>query len=122
MNNPPRMVIVANMAAPYSLGRIASHCAHAATMILLHAGSWEGNKYTFEADPDLEYWAKEDRITKIVVKVWGEEALRDLQESAERAGIRTALFTEDDGHTSALALGPSSSPVLDRLTKHLQLL
>lgn len=118
----PRMVIIANMEAPYSIGRIVAQCCHAATMIILHAGEWEGNKFTLEADTDLAYWAKEDKITKIVVKVWGEEALKSLQEEAGRAGLRTALMIEDDGVCTALAIGPSSSPELDKLTKHLPLM
>jgi peptidyl-tRNA hydrolase len=118
----PRMVIIANMAAPYPVGRICAQCCHAATMIILHAGSWEGNRFTLEADKDLAYWAKEDKITKIVVKVWGEEALKSLQAEADKAGLRTALMQEDDSVYTALAIGPSASPELDRLTKHLPLM
>lgn len=120
--NEPRMVIVVNMAVNMGIGRLAAQIAHAATMIVLEAGMWTGNKYTMEADNDLAYWAKENRITKIVVKVWGEESLISLQKEADRAGIRTALMVEDDGQTTALALGPSASPELDKLTRHLPLM
>lgn len=120
--NEPRMVIVVNMAVDMGIGRLAAQIAHAATMILLQAGEWQGNRYSFEADSDLEYWAKEDRITKIVVKLWGEDKLKALQADAEKAGLRTALMVEDDGQVTALAIGPSSSPELDRLTRHLTLL
>lgn len=120
--NEPRMVIAVNMAVDMGIGRLSAQIAHAATLIILQAGKWEGNKFLFEADCDLEYWAKEERITKIVVKVWGEDALKSLQESMEKSGIRTAMMIEDDGQFTALAIGPSSSPELDRLTRHLPLM
>jgi PTH2 family peptidyl-tRNA hydrolase len=120
--NEPRMVIVVNMAVDMGIGRLAAQIAHAATMIILQAGEWKDNKFSLEADSDLEYWAKENRITKIVVKVWGEDRLRLLQEEADKAGLRTALMVEDDGQITALAIGPSSDPSLDRLTRHLPLM
>ncbi len=120
--NEPRMVIVVNMAVDMGIGRLAAQIAHAATMVLLQAGEWKENRFTMDADNDLAYWAKENRITKIVVKVWGADTLQLLQEQAEKAGLRTALMIEDDGQTTALAIGPSSSPELDRLTRHLPLM
>jgi peptidyl-tRNA hydrolase len=121
--NKPRMVIVTNMAANMGIGRLAAQIAHAATQIIIEAGKWTDEHFQLSTcdDSDLRYWMKES-FTKIVVKVWGEEALQQLQEDADKAGLRTALMVEEDGQITTLAIGPSSSPELDRLTRHLSLL
>ena len=120
----PRMVIAVNMAVNMGIGRLAAQIAHAATQLIIESGKWN-SEGTFSLstcdDPELRYWMKES-FTKIVVKVWGEDALRSLQEQADKAGLRTALMVEDDGQATALALGPSASADLDRLTRHLSLM
>jgi peptidyl-tRNA hydrolase len=101
---------------------MASQIAHASILSLLREGTWEGNTFTISnMDETLKYWMKES-FTKIVVKAWGENQLRGLEREASRKGIRTALFTEDDGQVTCLALGPDLSKNLDPLTGALPLL
>jgi len=119
-----KMVVVVNMAAKMSIGRLAAQIAHAATLAILEAGKWTQD-HTFYIstydDPVLRYWMKEN-ITKVVVKTWGEDQLHSLKAQAEAMDIRTALMVEDDGQVTALALGPDLSEKLDPLTGSLPLM
>lgn len=122
MSNSVKQVLVVNLAANMGIGRLFSQAAHSSIMSLLQEGKWEGNTFTIlNVDDTLKYWMKES-FTKVVVKAWGEDQLRDLEKEASRNGIRTALFTEDDGQVTCLALGPDLSKNLDPLTKTLPLL
>ena len=124
MASDTKLVVVVNMAAKMSIGRLAAQIAHAATLAILEAGKWTPD-HTFYVstydDPVLRYWMKEN-ITKVVVKAWGEEQLAELKKQAEERDIRTALMIEDDGQVTALALGPDLSEALDPLTRELPLL
>ena len=121
MSDIPKMVIVANMAASMSIGRLSAQIAHAAVLALLQIGTWEDNFFRIEAPYDLQYWMKES-FTKVVVKAWGEDALLALERQAKAANIKTALMVEDDGQITALALGPAPMSTLAPLTKDLILM
>jgi len=123
MASEVKMVVVANMAAKMSIGRLAAQVAHAATLAILEAGEWIDNTFQIitDGDPIFRYWMQEN-ITKVVVKTWGAENLAELKKQAEERGIRTALMIEDDGQVTALALGPDLSEKLDPLTRELPLL
>ena len=123
MASEVKMVVVVNMAAKMSIGRLAAQIAHAATLAILEAGEWIDNTFQIitDGDPILRYWMQEN-ITKVVVKTWGEDQLHSLKVQAEAMGIRTALMVEDDGQVTALALGPDLSEKLDPLTRELPLM
>ena len=123
MASEVKMVVVVNMAAKMSIGRLAAQIAHAATLAILEAGEWIDNTFQIitDGDPILRYWMREN-ITKVVVKTWGEDQLHSLKAQAEALGIRTALMVEDDGQVTALALGPDMSEKLDPMTKELPLM
>lgn len=64
---------------------------------------------------------------KIVLKANGEQALFDLADKAEREGVPHAII-RDAGHTqldpgtvTALAVGPASEEIVDRITGELSL-
>ena len=117
-----KQVLVVNLAANMGIGRLFSQAAHSSIMSLLQEGIWDGDNFVIpNADDTLRYWMQES-FTKVVVKAWGEDQLRELEKEASRKGIRTALFIEDTGETTCLALGPALSKDLDPLTKSLPLL
>lgn len=117
-----KQVLIANMAVPMGIGRLAAQMAHASIAVFLDMGEWVDHD-VFEIgniSSDMQYWMKES-FTKIACKAWGKTALYDLEQEAIDADIPCALIT-DDGHVTALAIGPAESYRIDMITGGLPLL
>jgi peptidyl-tRNA hydrolase len=106
MADPIKQVIVINMASKMPLGRLLAQAMHASTLNILERGKWDGDKLTIDATNDfaLKRWL-EKQFTKVVCKAWGEDHLLRLKQAAEFAGIHVSVM-EEDGETTAIALGP----------------
>ena len=116
-----KQVIVLNMAVPMSIGRLAAQGAHASILAILNQGSWNKNTFTIQdASSELKYWMKES-FTKVFVKAWGFDSLFKLNAKATALGI-SSVYMEEDGYTTALAIGPHLSSKIDEITKDLPLL
>lgn len=116
-----RQIVVANLAVPFPLGRLAAHIAHAAVAGVLDQGEWVDNTFQVVTDgaPDLRYWMQES-FTKAVCKAWGKDEMMAIKAKADIAGIHTSLI-EEDGYVTALGIGPASDEEMNQF-KYLPLL
>ncbi len=116
-----KQVIVINMKVPMGIGRLAAQAAHASISAILNLGEYEDDSFKISnMNQRLKYWMKES-FTKIVLKEWGEDRLLNLIKKATELDIPTAIM-KDDGHLTAIALGPDDSDVIDAVTEKLPLL
>jgi PTH2 family peptidyl-tRNA hydrolase len=110
-----KQVIAARSDLGMSPGKLAAQGAHASIL------AYEA------ADPEVrETWRREGQ-KKVVVKVRGESALRDLAEQGHRSGLPCRLV-EDQGLTqlepgtpTVVGIGPAPDHEIDRLTGDLSL-
>lgn len=120
-----KMAIIVNVGADMSIGRLAAQVAHAATLALLKAGTWNETNTEFKIDATgntaLQFWMQE-HFTKVVLKTWGAEEMHRIEREAKALDIPTALMIEDDGQVTALALGPVKATRLASITPRLVLL
>ena len=114
-----KMVIVARGDLKLSKGKLAAQVAHAAVDCALKA--MRHDRRAFDA------WHAAGQ-KKTVLKVAGEKALYPLKQTAEDAGLSTALI-KDAGHTeippgtvTVLGIGPGTEADVDAVTGHLSLL
>jgi peptidyl-tRNA hydrolase len=117
---PFKQVIVCNMAVPFPIGRMFAQCAHASVMAVTDQGRWENGTLEIQTDPSTEDWIR-GNFTKVVVKAWGCEKLRDIYDRARYEKIPCSLM-EEEGYVTAVALGPASSKTLHPLTHQLALM
>lgn len=121
-NGIVKQIIVVNMAAPMSLGRLVAQSCHASMLSILNRGSWDGDVFSLKTDDDsfaLKYWMKES-FTKVACKAWGAEQMLAIKADAESRGLYVSVM-EEEGHITAIALGPAESKKLE-FTKSLVLL
>ena len=117
-----KQVIVVNMKVPMGIGRLAAQAAHASIGVFLDKGCWNTNG-SFEISnisDAMKYWMDES-FTKVVLKEWGEQKLINLVDKAKELNLPTYIM-EDDGHLTAIAIGPGESEVIDYVTGKLTLL
>ena len=110
-----KQAIAARTDIGMSRGKLAAQVAHASLM------AYE------DADRKARREWKGSGQKKIVLKVDGESALFELADRAEREGLPHAVV-RDAGHTqldpgtvTALAVGPASDDLVDRITGDLSL-
>lgn len=117
-----KQVIVVNMKVPMGIGRLAAQAAHASIAVLLDLGQWtDRNKFEInDVSGPMIYWMKKS-FTKIVVKAWGETELMRLYDEAKELGLPVSNMV-DDGHLTAIAIGPDRAEIIDRVTGELPLL
>jgi PTH2 family peptidyl-tRNA hydrolase len=105
-----KQVIAARTDLGMGRGKLAAQVAHASLM------AYEA------ADDDARRAWKREGQKKIVVKVRGESALRDLAEQAYRAGLPCELVEDagltqlEPGTPTAVGIGPAPEREVDRLT------
>jgi peptidyl-tRNA hydrolase, PTH2 family len=117
-----KQVIVVNTNVPMSVGRLAAQGAHASIAIFLDKGKWKDDS-TFEIEdltPDMRYWMDES-FTKVVLQVHGKNKLLGLAETAKNSNLPVSVI-EDDGFTTAIAIGPCPNELVDPITRSLSLL
>jgi peptidyl-tRNA hydrolase, PTH2 family len=111
-----KQVIVVRESLNLPRGKLAAQVAHAAVGALLRAA------------PAAQRAWLEAGMPKIVLSVAGEEALLDLQQRAEAAGLPVCLVQDAGrtvvpaGTTTALGIGPAPAADIDPLTGALPLL
>jgi len=100
-------------------GKLAAQVAHAAVLAALH--SIKHDRRVFDA------WIDQGQM-KVVVKAESLEALLDVKARCEAEGLHTELV-EDRGLTqippgtlTCLAIGPSDSDSVDKVTGNMKLL
>ncbi|WP_299233758.1 peptidyl-tRNA hydrolase Pth2 [Natronomonas sp.] len=110
-----KQAIVARTDVGMGTGKLAAQVAHASLSAYEDAGESAGTEW------------KSGGQTKIVLKGSGEKQLRELADAARREGLPYAIV-RDAGHTqlepgtvTALAVGPGSERVVDRVTGDLEL-
>lgn len=118
---PVKLLIVANMKVPMSIGQIAAQVAHAAVAAVTSQGEWIDD--TFEVicagSFELKYWLKES-FTKVVCKAWGDEEMLDLIQKANDLNLDVVKIVDYD-HLTAIAIGPADKEKL-KVFKDLPLL
>jgi len=114
--------IIVNLATPMSLGRICAQAAHASWLAVLNQGQWIDNELSVntDSDPALREWLRES-FTKVMLRGWGDAMLLDLKAKAEAAGLPCGLM-EEDGHLTALCVGPAYTKDIDLAIGKLNLL
>lgn len=118
--------IIVNLDIPMSIGRIAAQAAHASWLSVLNHSEWvhqdgiDELRIKTNGKPDLHFWLKES-FTKVMLRGFGDDMLLELKSKAEQAGLSIGLM-EEDGHLTALAIGPNLSEDIDKITKGLHLL
>jgi peptidyl-tRNA hydrolase len=132
MADPISQKIVVNMDIPMSLGRICAQAAHASWLAVLQQGKWYPDEFmpyggaeeTFIIDTHgkapLRSWLQ-DQFTKVMLRGWGDQMLLDLKTEAEKLGLPVGLM-EEDGHLTALAIGPAYTEEINQVTGKLHLL
>jgi len=117
-----KQVIILNMEAAMGVGRLAAHAAHASIAVLLDMGDWtDHDAFEIGNIPHaMSRWMKE-AFTKVVVKSWGNEALKEYHFQALDQDIPTSLI-EEDGYVTAVAIGPADVRDIDPITRTLPLL
>jgi peptidyl-tRNA hydrolase len=106
MADEVKQVIVVNMAVPFPLGRLMAQIAHASMLNIVNRGTWNGDKFSIDADDlALRFWLK-DHYTKVVCKAWGKEQMMKIKAEAEKRKLYVALM-EEEGFITALAIGPA---------------
>lgn len=117
-----KQVIIVNTKVPMSIGRLAAQGAHASIAIFLDKGKWKDDT-TFEIsdlNSDMKYWMDES-FTKVVLKTHGKGKLLRLADKAKRDNLPVSII-EDDGYTTAIAIGPCPNSLVDPITRKLSLL
>lgn len=117
-----KQVIILNLQANMGVGRLAAHAAHASIAVLLDMGDWTDHD-AFEIaniPSDMTHWMRKS-FTKVVVKAWGDEQLREYHQIALDRDIPTSII-EEDGFVTAVAIGPAHSSRMDDFTRALPLL
>jgi PTH2 family peptidyl-tRNA hydrolase len=111
-----KQVIVVDRSLDLPAGKLAAQVAHAAILAFLRAA------------PGLQRAWLETGMAKIVLACDSPEALRDLADQADRAGLATGLV-RDAGHTvvaagttTCLGVGPDEAERIDAVTGSLRLL
>ena len=110
-----KQVIAARTDLGMGRGKLAAQVAHASIL------AYES------ADDDAKRSWKQGGQKKIVVKVRGESALRDLTEQAHRAGLPCGLVSDagltqlEPGTPTAVGIGPAPEAEVDRITGDLTL-
>lgn len=104
------------------IGRLCAQAAHASIAVLLDMGEWtDHDAFEIGNIPHaMGRWMKES-FTKVVVKAWGNEALREYHLQALEQDIPTSLI-EEDGYVTAVAIGPADVRDIDPITRALPLL
>jgi peptidyl-tRNA hydrolase len=132
MADPISQKIVVNLDCPMSIGRLAIQLSHASWLAVLNQGKWYPDEFmpyggaeeTFIIDTHgkapLRTWLK-DSFTAIALRGFGDEMLWELKEQAEALGLPVGLM-EEDGHYTALAIGPAYTDEINKVTGHLHLL
>jgi len=117
-----KQVIILNMEADMGVGRLAAHAAHASIAVLLDMGEWtDHDAFEIGNIPHaMGRWMKE-AFTKVVVKSWGNDTLRELHKQALAQELPTSLI-EEDGYVTAVAIGPADVRDVDPITRALPLL
>lgn len=103
-------------------GKIAAQCAHASLSVFLRRGGIAEKHLVVPLTDAMEAWIVRGSA-KVVLSVDDEPALLEAHRLAEEAGIPCALI-RDAGKTefhgvptlTALAVGPASSELIDRIT------
>ncbi|MCY4732052.1 peptidyl-tRNA hydrolase Pth2 [Natronomonas gomsonensis] len=110
-----KQAIVARTDLGMGKGKLAAQVAHASLKAYESAG------------PDARREWKSGGQKKVVLKGSGESQLQELAEAARREGLPYALI-RDAGHTqlepgtlTALAVGPGSENIVDKVTGDLSL-
>jgi PTH2 family peptidyl-tRNA hydrolase len=110
-----KQAIVARTDIGMGTGKLAAQVAHASLSAYENAGSSAQNEWKSEGQK------------KIVLKGSGEKQLQQLADKARREGLPYALV-RDAGHTqlepgtvTALAVGPGTENVVDKVTGDLSL-
>ncbi|XP_043493274.1 peptidyl-tRNA hydrolase 2, mitochondrial-like [Polistes fuscatus] len=116
-----KMVIVVRNDIVMGTGKIAAQCAHAALECYRNAPINPIKRYMFQS------WLYNGQ-PKIVLQVSSEQKLLDLERSAKKIGLVTAVI-RDAGRTqlkpgtiSVLGIGPDLSTEVNKITSHLKLL
>ena len=111
-----KQVIVVNGALGLPPGKLAAQVAHAAVGALLHAGR-EAQRAWFEAG-----------MPKIVLQCASAQALLEIADAAEKAGL-PVLLVRDAGRTvveagtaTCVGIGPALASAVDPITRGLVLL
>lgn len=110
-----KQVIAARSDLGMSSGKLAAQVAHASILA-----------YESADQEARETWKREGQ-KKVVVKVGGESALRDLAEQAHRAGLPCHLVQDrgltqlEPGTATAVGIGPAADHEVDRVTGDLSL-
>ena len=109
---PVKLLIVANMKVPMSLGQIAAQVAHAAVAAVTQFGRWGDHvmHVDCEGNFDLQYWLQRS-FTKVVCKAWGDEEMNELKAKAKSLGLPVVEIV-DYGHLTAIAIGPADKEKL----------
>lgn len=116
---PLKMVFIVRADLKLSKGKTGSQCAHAAIMCY---------QRTLDEKPDLcREWLIQGQ-PKIVLKINNVEEIRELETSAVKQGLITAVV-RDAGRTeipvgtiTVMGIGPDTVEKIDLLCKHLKLL
>jgi len=115
-----KQVIIINLKAPMSLGRLMAQAAHASVLNILSRGGWENDIFILNVqDFALRWWMKK-QFTKVVCKAWGNDQMLEIKTEAEEKGIYVSVM-EEEGFITALALGPAEIKDL-KFTKTLALM
>ncbi|MFB6117276.1 peptidyl-tRNA hydrolase Pth2 [Halosegnis sp.] len=111
-----KQAIVARTDLGMGDGKLAAQVAHASLQAYEQAG------------PDSQREWKADGQKKVVLQASGEAQIHDLADQARREGLPHAVIS-DAGHTqlepgtvTAVAVGPASENLVDRVTGELSLL
>lgn len=117
-----KQVIILNLEANMGVGRLAAHAAHASVAVLLDMGDWnDTDAFEIANIPhDMCHWMKKS-FTKVVVKSWGDEKLKEYHQIALDRDIPTSII-EEDGFVTAVAIGPAHASRMDDFTRALPLL
>lgn len=114
---PYKLALVVRTDLAMGRGKIAAQVAHAAVAAVLRAAG----------TPECAGWLREGQ-PKVVLRVGGEEQLRELHAAAVTAGLPVEVI-RDAGRTqvapgtpTCCAIGPAPSAKLDPLTASLTLL
>jgi peptidyl-tRNA hydrolase len=121
MGDAIKQVIIVNGEVPWGVGRLMAHVAHASWLSVMNQSHWKEEHFIVDTSnkAGLKRWLEEE-YTKVVLNGKGREALLELQRQAEERGLATGLM-EEDGETTALAIGPDFSSKISPLTRGIPL-
>lgn len=121
MADPICQKIIVNMDTDFTIGRLCAQAAHASWLAVLNNGKWIEDNLIIECTTsEMKHWLQ-DQFTKVILRGSNDLELIKLRDKSESLGLPVGLMIED-GYITALAIGPSDTKVLDKITRGLDLL